>query len=242
MTDSRDSVLAAVARGTHVGTLPPGARLEHPGAPPHLDRPSDREGMIASFTRELEKLMGTVHRVADDAQARARVMEVLEARGVRRVLAWDDQWLRPVGFGTALREAGVVVEPCWLPPDGPRADGSPQGARRRRRRDHRCTRRAGRYGQPRRRQRPGARAHRVAAAADAHRGDWRRAVVAHAYGVSRAPIRRSPTSAATSSRSPVPRARATSRARSSSAFTARATFTSSSSDEDPGQGPGPGAT
>jgi len=119
MTDSRDNVLAAVARGTRVGTLPPGARLEHPGAPPHLDRPSDRDGMIASFTRELEKLMGTVHRVADDVQARARVMEVLEARSARRVLAWDDQWLRPAGLGPALREAGVAVEPCWLPPDGP---------------------------------------------------------------------------------------------------------------------------
>jgi L-lactate dehydrogenase complex protein LldG len=119
MTDSRDNVLAAVARGVRVGVLPPGARLEHPGAPPPLHRPSDREGMIASFTRELEKLMGTVHRVADDGQAQARVFALLEARGVARVLAWDDQWLRPVGLGDALRARGVVVEPCWLPPDGP---------------------------------------------------------------------------------------------------------------------------
>ncbi len=119
MSDSRDNVLAAVARGVRVGTLPPDGRLEHPGAPPPLDRPSDREGMIASFTRELEKLMGKVHRVADDAQARARVLELLEARGVRRVLAWDDQWLRPAGLGHALRDTGVVIEPCWLPPDGP---------------------------------------------------------------------------------------------------------------------------
>ena len=119
MTDSRDNVLGAVARGVRAGALPPGARVEHPGAPPPLARASDREGMIASFTRELEKLMGKVHRVADDAQARARVFELLEARGVRRVLAWDDQWLRPMDLGAALREAGVVVEPCWLPPDGP---------------------------------------------------------------------------------------------------------------------------
>lgn len=119
MTDSRDTVLAAVTRGVRVGTLPPDGRLEHPGAPPQLDRPTDREGMIASFTRELEKLMGKVHRVADDAQARARVLELLAARGVRRVLAWDDEWLRPVGLGAALRDTGVVVEPCWLPPDGP---------------------------------------------------------------------------------------------------------------------------
>ena len=119
MTDSRDNVLAAVARGVRVGSLPPGASLEHPGAPPPLIRPSDREGMIASFTRELEKLMGTVHRVADDAQAQTRVLELLDARGARRVLAWDDEWLRPAGLGQVLRTAGVMTESCWLPPDGP---------------------------------------------------------------------------------------------------------------------------
>ena len=119
MTDSRYNVLAAVARGVRVGTLPPGARLEHPGPPPPLDRPSDREGMVASFTRELETLMGTVHRVADDEQAKARVFALLDARGVRRVLAWDDRWLRPAGLGHALRTAGIVTESCWLPPDGP---------------------------------------------------------------------------------------------------------------------------
>jgi L-lactate dehydrogenase complex protein LldG len=118
MSDSRDNVLAAVARGVRVGTLPPDGRLEHPGAPPPLDRPSDREGMIASFTRELEKLMGKVHRVADDVRARALVLELLSARGVRRVLAWDDEWLRPKDLSVALRDAGVVVEPCWLPSDG----------------------------------------------------------------------------------------------------------------------------
>jgi L-lactate dehydrogenase complex protein LldG len=119
MTDSRNNVLAAVARGVRVGALPPGARLDHPGAPPPLDRPSERQGMIASFTRELEKLMGTVHRVADDGQAQARVLELLEARGVARVLAWDGEWLRPAGLGDTLRTRGIVVEPCWLPPDGP---------------------------------------------------------------------------------------------------------------------------
>ena len=119
MSDSRDTVLGAVARGVRGGVLPPDARLEHPGAPPRLDRPSDREGMVASFTRELEKLMGKVHRVADDAQATARVLELLAERGVGRVLAWDDQWLRPAGLGTSLRDAGIAVEPCWLPQEGP---------------------------------------------------------------------------------------------------------------------------
>lgn len=119
MSDSRYNVLAAVARGVRTGPLPPGARLDHPGAAPPLDRPGDREGMIASFTRELETLMGIVHRVADDAEAQARVLDLLGARGVGRVLAWDDPWLRPAGLGDALRSAGIAVEPCWLPTDGP---------------------------------------------------------------------------------------------------------------------------
>ncbi len=119
MTDSRYNVLAAVARGVRVGPLPPGASLDHPGLAPPLDRPTDREGMVASFTRELEALQGIVHRVADDTQAQARVLELLSARGVGRVLAWDDPWLRPSGLGAALRASGIVIEPCWLPADGP---------------------------------------------------------------------------------------------------------------------------
>ena len=71
MRDSRDNVLAVVARGVRVGVLPPGARLDHPGAPPALDRVSDREGMAASFAAELGKLSGSVHRVASDADAGA---------------------------------------------------------------------------------------------------------------------------------------------------------------------------
>ena len=118
MSDSRDTVLNAVARGVRVGPLPPGASLEHPGSPPPLDRPSDREGMVASFTRELEKLMGTVHRVADAAHATACVLELLAERGVHRVLAWDDQWLQPAGLGSSLRGAGIAVESCWLPQEG----------------------------------------------------------------------------------------------------------------------------
>ena len=174
--------------------------------------------------------MGKVHRVADDAQARARRVRV--ARGTRRPPRAGVG--RPVAAAggpgrRAARQRAVVVEPCWLPRGRPRAHRAPQGARRRRRRDHRRARRAGRHGQHRRRQRSRARAHRVAAAADAHCRDWRRPVVADAGALPRRQSGASPTSAATSSRSPARRARATSRARWSSASTARATFTSSSS-------------
>ena len=130
MSDSRDNVLAAVARGVRVGPLPPDARLEHPGAPPPLDRPSDREGMIASFTRELEKLMGIVHRVADDGAGAARVLGAARARGVGRVLAWDDQWLRPAGLGDGAsrrrhRRRAVLAAAGW-----PRTHRATEGARR----------------------------------------------------------------------------------------------------------------
>lgn len=115
MKDSRDSVLAAVTRGVRGGVLPPGARLEHPGAPPPLDRPADREGMIESFTLELSKLSGTAHRVGSDADAIGKIRALVAERGATRVLAWDDQWLQPAGVGDALRADGVTLEPCALP-------------------------------------------------------------------------------------------------------------------------------
>ena len=115
MRDSRDDVLAVVARGVRVGAVPPGARLEHPGPPPALDRRSDPAGMAASFTAELEKLAGTVHRVATDAEAIAQVRTLLAERGATRVLAWDDQWLQPSGMGDALRSGGIELESCTLP-------------------------------------------------------------------------------------------------------------------------------
>jgi L-lactate dehydrogenase complex protein LldG len=115
MSDSRYNVLAAVARGVRVGGLPPGARLEHPGKPPHLDRVGDREGMIESFTLELSKLSGFVHRVGSDAEAVAQVRALVGERGADRVLAWDDEWLQPAGIGDALRRDGVSLEPCTMP-------------------------------------------------------------------------------------------------------------------------------
>jgi L-lactate dehydrogenase complex protein LldG len=119
MTDSRDNVLAAVARGVRVGTLPPSARLEHPGPPPALNRTADREGMIASFATELGRLSGTVHRVSDEAAARQQVLSLLDERHVRRVLAWDDEWLTPRDLGDVLRRHDVTLESCWLPPTVP---------------------------------------------------------------------------------------------------------------------------
>lgn len=119
MTDSRDSILATVARGVRVGPLPPSASLEHPGRPPALARATGREAMIESFTTELTALAGHVHRVPDAAAARAAVLAMLDARGVRRVLAWDDRWLQPEGMGEALRAHGVAIERCFLPVTGP---------------------------------------------------------------------------------------------------------------------------
>jgi L-lactate dehydrogenase complex protein LldG len=119
MKDSRDVILATVARGVRAGTLPPGATAEHPGAPPVLDRPSDRDAMAASFIAQLEKLSGVVHRVSSDTDAVATVLGLVEARGATRVLAWDDRWLQPEGIGDSLRARGVTLEPCWLPAAGP---------------------------------------------------------------------------------------------------------------------------
>jgi L-lactate dehydrogenase complex protein LldG len=115
MTDTRYNVLAAVARGVRVGALPPGARLEHPGPPPPTDRVADREGMIESFTLELSKLSGFVHRVASAVEAVTQVRALVAERGADRVLAWDDAWLQPAGIGAALQRDGIALESCALP-------------------------------------------------------------------------------------------------------------------------------
>lgn len=117
MTDSRDTVLAAVARGVRTGELPPGASLDHPGEPPPVVRPADRESLVASFTRQLTTLMGVVHRVPEDRAAVEQVLALVFSRGARRVLAWDDEHLQPRGLGEALRARGVVTESCLLPAD-----------------------------------------------------------------------------------------------------------------------------
>lgn len=115
MTGSRYNVLAAISRNIRVGTLPPGAALEHPGAGPLAVRPTDRESLVAGFTRELEALTGKVTRVTDDRAATAHIRGVLAERGLRRALAWDDEWLNLPGLSDALRSDGVVLESCWLP-------------------------------------------------------------------------------------------------------------------------------
>jgi L-lactate dehydrogenase complex protein LldG len=116
--DTRDTVLAAVARGVRVGAVPPGARLDHPGAPPPVPRPDDRESLVTSFTSRLEALTGVVHRVADDRDAVSQVISLLDHHAATRVLAWDDPYLQPDGLGDALRSRGIVVESCALPAAG----------------------------------------------------------------------------------------------------------------------------
>lgn len=117
MKDDRFNVLAAIARGVSRGPLPPGALRDHPGAGPPPNRPSDVESMVDSFTRELTALKGVVHRADDDAAAANQVLELIRAQGATRVLAWDDEWLAPPRVGAFLRDAGITLEPCWLPPD-----------------------------------------------------------------------------------------------------------------------------
>lgn len=117
MKDDRYNVLNAIARGVSQGPLPPGALRDHPGAGPLPDRPSDAESMAASFERELTALKGFVCRVDDAASAANQVLELIRARGASRVLAWDDEWLAPRGIGSFLRDAGITLEPCWLPAD-----------------------------------------------------------------------------------------------------------------------------
>ena len=116
MKDSRLKVLARIGRQIRAGVAPPGAAVEHPGSLPLSPGDADRASAIARFTREYEALTGTVHRARDEAAAVAVTLDLLRSLGAGRVLAWDDQRLGVPALGPALREAGVVVESCWLPP------------------------------------------------------------------------------------------------------------------------------
>lgn len=116
MSRSRFNVLGAIARQLRRGAPPPGASREHPGAGGLTPAgPVDGEALAARFTRELERLTGVVHRAAGDTPAIGIVLDLLQQRGVSRVLAWDDDRLGVPGLGPALRAAGVTVESCWLP-------------------------------------------------------------------------------------------------------------------------------
>ena len=114
MTDGRVNVLASISRQIRLGSLPPAARLEHPGAMPVAAAPAD---LVATFSAELEALAVTVHHVDDDSDAAATVVSIAGAAGARQVLAWDDEWLNCPPLPDALSAAGIVRESCWLPMD-----------------------------------------------------------------------------------------------------------------------------
>jgi L-lactate dehydrogenase complex protein LldG len=114
MTDGRLNVLAAIDRQLRFGRLPPGAALEHPGAPPAAVPVAD---LLARFETEAAALAVGVHRVHGDPAAMAKVTELLGALRASCVLAWDAEWLNCPGLAAALTSRGIVMESCWLPPD-----------------------------------------------------------------------------------------------------------------------------
>jgi L-lactate utilization protein LutC len=99
----RARVREAVARAT----LPEHDRA-HPGGFA-WDTPagSGLEQRVSRFTRELEPLGGTIHRVPSVAAAREAIVTLIVRDGTPDVLAWDEADVGVAGLSAALREAGA---------------------------------------------------------------------------------------------------------------------------------------
>ncbi len=116
MRDGRFNVMASISRQIRLGSLPPSARLEHPGVMP---APAIRgDSLVAQFAAELEALAVTVHHVTGDHAAAETVVAIAASAGARRVLSWADEWLNCPDLPAALAAAGVTRESCWLPMEG----------------------------------------------------------------------------------------------------------------------------
>jgi L-lactate dehydrogenase complex protein LldG len=114
MIEGRSNILAAIDRQLRLGPLPPGGRLEHPGAPPRGVTPGD---LVGRFEAEASALAVAVHRVQGDTAAIATVLELLRSRHATRVLAWDAERLNCPGLGDTIAGSGIALESCWLPSD-----------------------------------------------------------------------------------------------------------------------------
>jgi L-lactate dehydrogenase complex protein LldG len=103
LTGLRARVRQAVARATLPGHAP-----AHPGRfawEPHDDATADER--VARFTRELEPLGGTVHRVPSTDAACDAVLSLIAPHGQGGVLAWDEMAIGVPGLLERLRGAGV---------------------------------------------------------------------------------------------------------------------------------------
>lgn len=85
---------------------------------PHSDAPSqyrpvvpreemDTRALLARFVREAEKQAATIHRAADDEQARARLAALLS--GQPYIASWDPGEIALPGLGQLLQQEGITI-------------------------------------------------------------------------------------------------------------------------------------
>src|SRR5688572_7446583 len=107
MTSTRDQILnrlRAARGGQEFAT--PRPNTYHPVT---LIDDTSPSGLLARTTTELERLMGFVHAVADDASAIAKVLALLIEYNVSHALTWEFQHLPPIELKDALAGAGITV-------------------------------------------------------------------------------------------------------------------------------------
>jgi L-lactate utilization protein LutC len=116
MTSARDAFLQrvrhAVAAGNRAGqapALPARGALGYQGAGPDP---------AARFVQELTAAGGVAHLVPDRTAAAAKVVELVQARGARRVLLGRGRVLDSLPLAEALARAGVGVVPIEKLPQG----------------------------------------------------------------------------------------------------------------------------
>jgi L-lactate dehydrogenase complex protein LldG len=68
------------------------------------------EALLARFTREVRALFGDVYVCADEDEARACALAVLEAHQARHILAWDFAHIPISGLEAAVRAAGIAID------------------------------------------------------------------------------------------------------------------------------------
>lgn len=98
------------------------------GAPPPRPEPrrpaASKDEMAERFVRELAAVGGVVHRAASSGEARLAILDILAARGARRVIRGATQKLRELDLDRSLERAGVELTVADL------EDGTPREALR----------------------------------------------------------------------------------------------------------------
>jgi L-lactate dehydrogenase complex protein LldG len=108
MTSARDEILGKL-RASLSGKLPfPDTPAVPGGDPLPVTRLDPGEDLATRFCAEVERVKGQVMRVADEAAARAAVVQLLHDRGVARATWWDDAHVPLADLSAFLDGIGIT--------------------------------------------------------------------------------------------------------------------------------------